>query len=327
MESKEAKIRELKKSIKPSKYKKGRVSVIIPFYGYFDERRVFLTIDSIKTQKNIDLEIILSEQGATPKLEGKLESVKYIFRRHKSSPALSDFRPGLTRNLAAELSTGEFLYTNDADIVFLNPRYLESLIELLNENKQLVLYRPPMRRLLLENFEEFRQRVISLGITNAIGSLDFSQQYLATTDGKKSELKVVTRQRKEYEKTFTASMENFRKYINDPLLKGKEPLIWSENLHCGGTFMRKEQFDLVGGYCEEFINWGCEDSDLQWKLGKCFNLQKVPYQPEFEVLHLDHPKNYFSGEMWAKNERLSEERKKQGIVCCALHDLKQRAAR
>lgn len=88
-------------------------------------------------------------------------------------------------------------------------------------------------------------------------------------------------------------------------------MFWNENRHCGGNLFRMKQFKAVGGYSEEFINWGCEDSDLQWKFSQLYHLQFFP--ENLEVIHLDHPKGYFSPEMWAKNEEISRRRIEEGL--------------
>lgn len=303
---------------------KGLISVVIPIYGNFDSRRAILTIDSVRNQKNANIEIIVSEQGESPKLESKIsKGVKYIFNRHVPSKELNDFNPGLIRNLAIANSLGEFVYTNDADILFLNEDYLAKGIDLLMADPSLVLYRPPMRRLPIENFEEFSVLALKKGVSGAINSLDLSQRYLATTDRKKRELKVVRKSAEEYIKTFTTSMENFKRYMSDSSLKGKEPMIWSEDLHCGGNLFRRHQFEKVGRYCQDFINWGCEDSDIQWKFRASFKLAFFPYTKEFEVLHLDHLKGYFSSKMWKRNESIEKERKKQGIQEAIRQDLEK----
>lgn len=314
-------VEELKRSTNKPEIKKGMVSVVIPIYGSFDIQRLFLTIESIKNQEGVDIEIIVSEQGESPKLKEKLDnSVKYTFTQHIPSLDLSDFNPGNVRNLAIKQTSGEFIYTIDADVIFLDKYFLKKSKELLEQNPRLVLYRPFMRRLPLENFEEFTEMVENKGIRNTIKSLNISQEYLATTEGVKRELKVVTKDTDEYEKTFTTSMDEFKRYISDDSLKGQEPKIWSENRHCGSNFFRREQFEIVGGYCEDFINWGCEDSDLQWKLKEVFDLQFFPGEEKFMVMHLDHEMGYFSPEMWKRNEEICSERKQKRILKVAKED-------
>lgn len=320
----------LKKIAPPSEFVEDRISVIIPFYGSFNTDRFFLTLDSVMAQKNVDLEVVVSEQGEFPQLEERIGDAKYIFGQHTPSAELSDFRPGLVRDIAIRNSGGEFIYTTDADIVFLNPFYLEVAYNLLKKDSNLVLNRPPMRRLPLVQFDSFKSAART-GIQDVVSYLDFSQDYFAFMDGRKIKVKVITRQPKEgypeaedYAKTFTAYYEEFERYIGDPSLKGKEPIIWNENRHCGGIFMRREQFDIVGGYCRDFINWGCEDSDLQWKLLQCFNSVRFPLSREYEVLHLDHPKGYFSPEMWKRNEAIASKRRDEGVVNSAIYDYKNK---
>lgn len=300
----------------------NKISVIIPLYGNFDERRTELSILSILDQKNVDLEIVVSEQGVEPKLKGIRDSrIRYLFKYHDKSVS-GDFNPGRIRNIAARESAGEFLYTNDGDIVLLNTNYLRLCLDKLNKNPSLAFRRPVMRRLPLENFEEFQTRVKKYGIAKAIASLDLTQDYLATTDGIFRELKVVRKDNDDYQKIFTTSMENFRRYLEDKSIRGKEPIIWTENLHCGGNFLRRQQFETIGGYCSLFLNWGCEDSDLQWKVGEKYELDFFPKEKGFEVLHLDHPRDYFSSEMWKINEVIGAERKAKGIESAILVDKK-----
>ena len=301
---------------------KGRISVVIPFYGSFDSRRAICSIESIKAQNYSDLEIVVSEQGTEPKLKHFLEGVNYTFTYHAPPTEISDFNPGQIRNRAIEICTGEFIYTTDADIVFLNQQYLSQLKELMDAGSSLAFYRPPMRRLPLDNFEEFLRLSQEFGILNAMASLDRSQEFLINLDKKYRPLKVVQKM-DTYMKTFTASETDHARYKADPTLKGKEPTIWFENLHCGGNFFRRSQFNHVGGYSEEFINWGREDSDLQWKIQQCFELRFIPKETVFEVMHLDHDKSYFSKEMWKRNEAMEQDRQKRGIAYCIAHDIDQ----
>jgi hypothetical protein len=289
------------------------VSVVIPVYGSFDPRRTILTVESARKQRDVNVEVIVSEQGEGSKLIGNLPAdVRHVFNRHIPSSSLSDFNPGLIRNLAVDESCGEFIYTNDSDVLFFDENYLARGVELLKANFKLVLHRPPMRRLPLDNFEDFWQSFNTEGM-KIMDHLDLSQQYLATTDRKERKLKVVKKNREYYPKTFTAFKEDFERYLADPSLKGKEPTIWTEDLHCGGNLFRRSQFEEVGRYSQRFINWGCEDSDLQWKFMEMFSLEFFPYRKEFEVLHLDHPKGYFSAEMWKKNEEIESQRRVKGI--------------
>lgn len=290
--------------------KTPEVSVVVPVYGQFDLARTSISIESILAQRDINYEVIISEQGENRRFP-EIVGVRYVFKYHKPQHDLSDFNPGTVRNKAIAIASGEFVYTNDADIVFLDPYYLANCISAIRENTNRIFSRPFMRRLPIGEFNEFERRVQKLGIDKAVGSLDLSQEYLATLNGKQRKIRIFEKDNI-YRKTFTAFEEDFQRYVADEKNKGKEPMFWNENRHCGGNLFRMEQFINVGGYSEEFINWGCEDSDLQWKLSEMYDLQFFP--ANLEVLHLDHPKGYFSPEMWKRNEEISRRRVKDGIL-------------
>ena len=290
-------------------WKVPELSVVVPVYGEFDLARACVSVQSILLQQGLDYEVIVSEQGESRRFP-EIPRVRHIFKYHKPQFDLSDFNPGNVRNEAVALATGEFVYTNDADIVFLDPYYFARSVEVMRENSRRVLYRPLMRRLPLVEFGEFERKIRDFGISGAVASLDLSQKYLATLNGKPRKLRVFEKE-SVYLKTFTAFEEDYQDYVSDDRNKGSEPIFWNENRHCGGNLFRMEHFYVVGGYSEEFINWGCEDSDLQWKFSEIYDLQFFP--EGFEVIHMDHPKGYFSPEMWKKNEAISERRVMGGV--------------
>ena len=53
---------------RPIRIEEGLVSVVLPIYGDFDPRRAILSVESIRDQKDLYLEIIVSEQWDLPKL-------------------------------------------------------------------------------------------------------------------------------------------------------------------------------------------------------------------------------------------------------------------
>ncbi|MEK6874787.1 MAG: glycosyltransferase family 2 protein [Nanoarchaeota archaeon] len=289
--------------------KTPELSVIVPIYGWFDLARARVSVKSILSQKDIDYEVIVSEQGESRRFP-EMPNVKHVFKYHRPQTELSDFNTGNVRNEAIMLATGKFVYTNDADIIFLEPDYLAKSVEAIRESPNKVLYRPFMRRLPLDEFNEFERRIQELGIDKAVESLDLSQEYLATLNSKSRKIRVFEKD-SIYRKIFTAFEEDFQSYVGDDKNKGREPMFWNENRHGGGNLFRIEQFKDVGGYAEEFIAWGCEDSDLQWKFREVYNLQFFP--ENLEVMHLDHPKGYFSPEIWARNEEISRRRIQEGL--------------
>ncbi len=301
------------------------ISVVIPIYGDFDIKRILMCIGSIKMQEDVDIEIVVSEQGVVKRFP-EVADVKHIFTYHKPKDNLSDFNPGRVRNIAIMNSKKDYIYTVDADVVLPDPFFLRKLLGFLKENPNKVLFRPFMRRLPLDNFEEFSGWYDSLGIEEALKKLIINQDFLVKTSPDYRELKIFEKISKEagYKKTFTSLIRDYNKYVEERLGSDDNfnfwPVYWNENRHCGSNFFMRFQFMKVGGYSEEFINWGCEDSDLQWKFREIYDLEFFP--PELEVIHLDHPKAYLSPEMWAQNEEKSSKRKKEGVESAVETDKK-----
>ncbi len=301
------------------------ISIVIPLYDNFDIKRIVMCIDSIKMQKNVDKEIVVSEQGIIRRFPD-IEEVKHIFTYHKPQANLSDFNPGKVRNIAILNSTKDYIYTIDADIVFSDPNFLKKSLKILKRNPNKVLFRPFMRRLPLDNFNEFSEWYDSLGFEKTLKKLVINQKFLVKTSSKYRKMKIFEKYSKEagYKKTFTSLIEDYNKYVEEGLGSDDDlnfwPVYWNENRHCGSIFLKRSQFLNVGGYCEKFINWGCEDSDLQWKFREIYDLEFFP--PELEVFHLDHPKEYVSPKMWALNEKKSSKRKKEGVESTIKFDKK-----
>ena len=290
-----------------------KISIILSFYGNFCSERARCAINSILRQNLHDIELVISESGLKPRLSGLKDTrISYIFS--KCGYHNHNFRPGEVRNRAFSTASGEFIYTTDADIVILNPEFLSNLVELIGDSEDLVLRRPRMRRLVIDHVPRFLVWEKKQGLDLALSYLDYSQEFIAKGNHELIPCTVYSRvsDTDTYLKTFTAETKRLEDF-GTTARKGSWPSVWWENLHCGGIFMRSSQFRNVGGYCERFQKWGCEDSDLQWKLQIKYRLHFIPYTEAYEVLHLDHEKPYFSRDSWLENENISSERRSLGI--------------
>ena len=293
-----------------------QISVIFPFYGNFDIERPKIVLESIKNQRGINLEIVISEMSENPLLKDVIGNklIRSVYPPVTDETRDGIFRPGKIRNTAAKISRGDFIYSTDGDVVLANPNYLHDLVELMKENENTPFYRPPMRRLPLECFEDFKKMVSEKGIEESLIALDTSVKFIANTPGRKALIKSITYLDKDKnEKTVLYTDSDWEKYKSDPSNKGKEPLFSTMTIHGGGTIFTPKQFEDVGGYSQEFINWGQDDSDLQWKLKSVFGISRVPDYPGFEVLHLDHPRGYFNRPQWRRNLEVQERRRSQNI--------------
>lgn len=297
------------------------VSVIIPLYKSFDASRVQMSIDSLKQQQKVNLEIVVAEQSEEPTFHSQ-KGISYVFIPNREVGNSNYAIPGLIRNRAAKSSSGEYLYNSDGDIVYFNPFYFAEILELIKTGDEVVLYRPPMRRLPIEDFQKFKLRWKDVGLQKALDLLDMSEEFCARMPG--SPISIVPFRKKESGrlKTFLYSSSDLKRYLENPALKGSEPKYSTLSVHAGATFMKSEYFLAVGGFCEQFIAWGCHDADLQWKLKGRFSLIEFPSFPEYEVLHLDHERGYFDKLQWQANRKIQQLRRLKGINNAILEDLK-----
>jgi len=274
------------------------ISIIIPFFGDADFKRLEIVKQSIAMQKDINIELIVSNSdGVTLPI-----TVPKVI------------------NKGIENSKGVYLYISDSDIFFPSQYYFSFLLNLIKESKELVFKRPPMRRLLIEDFSKFYNLIRDKGLKKTLKNLNYSQDYVVRFDENPKNIKVFYKTENGRVKTFIATEEDFRTYLSDSSNVGKEPKFFNQERHCGGTFLLKEHALEVGNYCEDFISWGCWDADFQWKLAETFDLKQIPYKSKYEIIHIDHHKMYFDKSKWEQDKNLQTERRKMGVKKCILND-------
>ena len=259
------------------------ISIIVPIFGIFDTNRASMTVASIQEQIGVELEIVVTEEGDWPRFKPDGHNIRHVFTRHESGKP-DDYNYGLIRNRGVEASSGEFVYTTDADIIFRSHSFLARSIAMLCEEENIVFRRPPIRRLPESCFEKFHETFTVSGLDAALSVLDFSQDRWASI------------------------RENPVERPYDPEKKAID-----RRAHCGGNLFRRKHFEAVGRYCELFQNYGYEDYDLQWKLAQTFNMLQFPDTTEFEALHLNHQKTYRVKSLVRKNSSIFFERQKSGV--------------
>ena len=84
------------------------LSVVIPVYGRFDLARARACVLSMLSQKDVNHEVIVSEQGESKRFPD-IQGVRHVFHYHKPRKDLSDFNPGNVRNLAALQARGNVI--------------------------------------------------------------------------------------------------------------------------------------------------------------------------------------------------------------------------
>ena len=291
------------------------VSVVIPFYGTAQSQRLNLVAESVLSQKGVRLEFIVAGlEGAT-----KINDVSELLGHSKEEvPEIT--RMGTVINNGIRLATGDFTYVSDADIIFPNAHYLKRLVQESNLGNGTSLKRPPMRRLLIQDFDWFYSMATSQGLDQSLDKLDFTEDYVVKPFGANRVMKVFSKFENGKKKIFIASETEFNEYVSDESNKGSEPRYFNQDRHCGAVFAPTKALVDVGGYHEGFISWGIWDADAQWKLENQTGMKLIPERGEFGVIHLDHEKGYFSKSKWKHDRKLQERRRTLGFEACANKD-------
>ena len=299
--------------------KMSDITITYSVYGTFDINRLIASIKSVKEQKGCSVDIIVSERNEVSQLEKLAESLRFklVFSKQELFEGREVYRPGEIRNKAIDCTESELIYLNDADIIFQNPYYLLNLCNELNDGD--ILIWPPARRLLIGDVMRFIQELEHLNVQEVLKVLKNPNEYVANFDGDKVELKVVSHNNG---RVYTTDIETFNRYMKDESMKGKEPTFWHDIVHIGAIFTRTDLVRSVGSYSDSYITWGYEDVDLQWKLSELFRTRLIPKEEKFEVLHLDHEKNYFSMEHNLKNRLIFEKRQREGVKKAIENDLR-----
>ena len=148
------------------------VSVIVPFYGTAQSQRLELVAESILSQKGVNVDFIIAGLDTVTRVN-ELSDLS----NHQRENVPRIVRTGAVINKGLKLSTGDFIYVTDADVLLPNQHYLERLVQESVAN-EVSLKRPPMRRLLIRDFDWFYSEVSLKGLENSVASLDNSQEYV-----------------------------------------------------------------------------------------------------------------------------------------------------
>ncbi len=293
------------------------ISLVIPIFGKVHTERLFATIDSLLLQTGVSTEIIVSEQttGNGLFLKERFPTITHIPFPPTTTNGKEIYNAGITRNRGMQHAKGEYIYFNDADIIFFDPQYLHRLHQEVQPGE--VLIRPDMWRMVKEEVPRFLELYTTQGLQSALSQVVFKENYLASFEDSDVKLELIEFK----EKTFSATSHDFRQYKINPSLLGEENLLWQRIVHCGGTFGKKKDIESVGGYSSQYPVCVYEDSDLQWKLRDKFTVREINGDDRYAVLHLDHELSYRSSIQENSNNNIFELRKAKGVALAIEDDL------
>jgi len=278
-----------------------RVSVVYPVFGNISEQQLEAVLSSVTNQDYSNIEIVLSEENPNSRFKtiANKFGATYVFNKTNGF----EYNIGRVRNAGLHAASGTYVYSSDADIVFLRSDYISRLVKQYKISGKAYLSFPPMKRLLKVDQTSFYNDVSNHGLERAITALNFSDGYTTNSNPDKK-LKVL--RYGYYKKRYTIFTEEFKKISSAELKKYGYGLLHF-TYHAGTIFTTAKALQAVGGYYENHDGWGGDDVYVQVKLGKYFKSKKghlrssIPKTSVFTVLHLDHKKR-FSKQKYQDNQ-------------------------
>lgn len=266
---------------------KINVSVTYTIYDDFDFRKLEVSLFYLGFQEEVSFEAVII--NATEKRISLPSFCKEVIL----SQTEAGKNLGKIRNIALKNCSGNYIYTCDADIIFIDKLFLKKLILLQRETKT-ALKKVDLLRLPYEEFDNFYEIIKN----DNIPELNISNYSVSLSNNFPFKMAVV----------------NGFKFIQREDSKDSLSCV-----HAGSIFGKKEMFDKVGGYSEEYLVYGWEDSDLQWKLEQKNGMNKIK---NLKVVHLDHKKPYYNKNIFEKNKKLFFKRVKAGVDKAIKRDIK-----
>lgn len=210
-------------------------SIIIPV---FEQKKYLLRVlECIERQQfNLEeLEVIVIDDGGADLLKHDLEkrnstvSIKYHYLQREVHRVMGDFRfrAGIARNLGAKMAVGKYFFFLDADVL-LPENALSLMLKEVKDTTLLQIKRFDLKKSATENF-------------NDIASIDKDKDII-------------------YEE---------REYWYDFFKKGKDWNTMKDSwkyICTYGLCMRSEDFKNYGGFQNNYVGYGFEDTDLGFRV-------------------------------------------------------------
>jgi hypothetical protein len=282
------------------------VSVLLTVYG--DERRhtPLPTVVDAWLGQDIDCEVVVATDAGTRIDPALVARAGGGLRVVSSDDPTAD--RGLLGNLAAGAARSEWLYITDVDVVPLSRGYLGDAIAAAKPDRELI--QPRMLRLI---GPQPAGRPWEWRLPADAGSVCF------VSTGPDGEL--VTHPD---ESVFVWTDFDGQLWVDPP---AEVPSFFADEfrrrpaLHWGAVLVQSAVFAEVGGYCERYPGWGCEDEDLLEKLtSRGPSLRAWAEHPDLLCLHFEHPPARDTPE-YAANRALLERRRALGPDVMIAEDL------
>jgi hypothetical protein len=268
-----------------------QVTVALPLYGSHHAVEMIPLVAEMWLKQHVPCEVVV----ACARDPAEIGLGQMTGRSLRVVPANASLTLGALRNLAAMEARAPLLYHGDADVA---PRGCDFLSRALRLRGDGVLVKPWMYR-----------------CSNAV---DFVHACTCTECGPDHACFLTSNSR-----GCLSAMPGERFGWEEAILWAYPPHAYGHvdehpkkmrhvPFHWGGVLVERHLFDLVGGYCEDYIGWGAEDDDLFVKLlHRAKIVQAWQSDPRLRCVHSEHPRAEVTPAV-EKNRALLVRRFKEG---------------
>jgi hypothetical protein len=243
--------------------------VILPLFGSHRAAQTLPAVCAAWLAQDVPCEVVVAVAGGA-----RVSAADDRIRLVEGDP--DTHSPGPLRNLAAAATQAPVLYLGDADVVPLGRDFLSRALHLRDDG---VVVQPWMYRLVdagdLVSVCDWQQPGRGR-VCHVRGCLDGR---LVAVPGE------------------AFHWDGDLLLVDPPpeaVHRGDSPeLLRRAPFHWGGTLVGREVFNAVGGYCTQYVGWGCEDDDLHAKLaGRATVHRAWQTARTLKCLHFEHPRAY-----------------------------------
>jgi glycosyltransferase involved in cell wall biosynthesis len=235
-----------------------KISVIVTVYNRLEYLKNI--IKSLKSQNKMPYELIIADDGSSENIFEYIENefeeclfrIKHVYQRDIG------FRLARSRNNGARESEGDYLVFLDQDCII--PKDFLEIVEGHARKGTFIPYK------VIWSSEKEKHNIQKIIDTE----LDYNKIISQISIEKLKKLKKIYRQN---------LIKNFKYYLK---LKDR-----GTNIIGAAFSMYKEDYVLVNGFNEEYINWGKEDDDISWRLYNA-GVKSRPILLPKPIIHMYH---------------------------------------
>jgi len=246
------------------------ISVLIPLFGAHSGWGALSAVCAGWLAQDVPCEVIVAVASERPPVVPVNDRIRLI----RCDPALAS--PGPLRNLAACEAAGDLLYLSDADVRPVGTDFLARAVVLAGES---VLAQPWQYRLAGPAGPAHGQHWRELASQRCCFICGTADGLVTTCPGER----------------YSWDGDNLLVAPPNDLIEGADPaeLHWRSPFHWGGALVSQALFTAVGGYCTNYVGWGCEDDDLLVKLAQLTQVTIAwRADPALRCLHFEHQRPY-----------------------------------